>query len=442
MGLGKNPRLYPSSWVGLSLSLSLSLFLSPDVSLTLLLFLSLCLSRAPFLSLSLSSFILDSLSFTFSFSLSPPLSLFLTPSVNQVYIIGGDGTHRAADLLFEEIRRRKLKIVIATVPKTIDNDIGGMSLSHSLSPIISLSHRLSPSLSLPLSLPLSLTDISHESLSLPLSLSLSFSLSLLVIDRSFGFHTAIHEAQKAIISARVEACCTPNGIGIVKLMGRESGFIAAHATVASREVVRSLSFSLILSLSLSFSLLLSHSLFLFLSFSLPLSLSLLLSPSLILFFPYFAFLPLSPRPLSISPYLSLLPLPSISLSLCPFFLSSSQDLCLIPEVPFTFDGENGILKYIEKVLECQGHAVVVVAEGAGDNDSKEYVNLSLSLSHFFSLPPLSRPPPTLPPLSPPPPPPSLSLSLPPSLSLCFTPTGRTSLETRSYLRSELRLKPV
>ena len=68
--------------------------------------------------------------------------------VNQLYIVGGDGSHRAANDIFLEIQRRGLKVVVATVPKTIDNDIG-------------------------------------------------------VIDRSFGFYTAIEEAQKAIVSARV-----------------------------------------------------------------------------------------------------------------------------------------------------------------------------------------------------------------------------------------------
>ena len=57
-----------------------------------------------------------------------PTDLMLDPtatcSINQVYIIGGDGTHRAADVLYKEIRQRALKISIACVPKTIDNDIG------------------------------------------------------------------------------------------------------------------------------------------------------------------------------------------------------------------------------------------------------------------------------------------------------------------------------
>ncbi|XP_050366623.1 ATP-dependent 6-phosphofructokinase 6 [Argentina anserina] len=101
--------------------------------------------------------------------------------INQVYIIGGDGTQRGASAIFEEVRRRGLKVAVAGVPKTIDNDIP-------------------------------------------------------VIDRSFGFDTAVEEAQRAINAAHVEAESMDNGIGLVKLMGRYSGFIAMYATLASRDV--------------------------------------------------------------------------------------------------------------------------------------------------------------------------------------------------------------
>eukprot|EP00457_Paulinella_chromatophora_P004796 gb/GEZN01004809.1/.p1 GENE.gb/GEZN01004809.1/~~gb/GEZN01004809.1/.p1 ORF type:complete len:507 (-),score=86.60 gb/GEZN01004809.1/:379-1827(-) len=106
---------------------------------------------------------------------------FVDNGITQVYVVGGDGTHRGADRLAEEALRRKLKMTVACVPKTIDNDIA-------------------------------------------------------IIDRSFGFDTAVSEAVKAIRSAVVEASCAPNGIGLVKLMGRDAGFISAHATLASREV--------------------------------------------------------------------------------------------------------------------------------------------------------------------------------------------------------------
>jgi 6-phosphofructokinase 1 len=105
----------------------------------------------------------------------------LDHGINQIYVIGGDGTHRGADILFREARRRKVKMTVVGIPKTIDNDIG-------------------------------------------------------LIDRSFGFDTAVENAVKAIESARIEAECIPNGIGIVKLMGRHAGFIAAHSTLADRSV--------------------------------------------------------------------------------------------------------------------------------------------------------------------------------------------------------------
>ncbi|XP_078149862.1 ATP-dependent 6-phosphofructokinase 6-like [Carex rostrata] len=101
--------------------------------------------------------------------------------INQVYIIGGDGTQKGASIIYEEIQRRGLKVAVVGIPKTIDNDIE-------------------------------------------------------VIDKSFGFDTAVEEAQKAIYAAHVEAESHENGIGLVKLMGRNSGFIAMYATLASRDV--------------------------------------------------------------------------------------------------------------------------------------------------------------------------------------------------------------
>ncbi|KAF3333391.1 ATP-dependent 6-phosphofructokinase 6 [Carex littledalei] len=101
--------------------------------------------------------------------------------INQVYIIGGDGTQKGASIIYEEIQRRGLKVAVVGIPKTIDNDIE-------------------------------------------------------VIDKSFGFDTAVEEAQKAIYAAHVEAESHENGIGFVKLMGRNSGFLAMYATLASRDV--------------------------------------------------------------------------------------------------------------------------------------------------------------------------------------------------------------
>jgi len=98
--------------------------------------------------------------------------------VNLLFVIGGDGTHRGALAVSNLALERGLTISVAGVPKTIDNDIG-------------------------------------------------------LIDRSFGFESAVAEAKKAIKSAKIEASCAPNGIGIVKLMGRDSGYIAAHSTISS-----------------------------------------------------------------------------------------------------------------------------------------------------------------------------------------------------------------
>ncbi|KAK9099202.1 hypothetical protein Syun_026247 [Stephania yunnanensis] len=144
--------------------------------------------------------------------------------INQVYIIGGDGTQKGASVIFKEMRRRGLKVAIAGIPKTIDNDIA-------------------------------------------------------VIDKSFGFDTAVEEAQRAINAAHVEAESMENGIGIVKLMGRYSGFIAMYATLASRDV----------------------------------------------------------------------------------------DCCLIPESPFYLEGHGGVYEFIERRLKENGHMVIVIAEGAGQD---------------------------------------------------------------------------
>ncbi len=100
---------------------------------------------------------------------------------NLVFAIGGDGTLRGVTKLSKEINKRKLKIGLTGIPKTIDNDI-------------------------------------------PL------------IDRSFGFVTAVEEAVKVIESANVEASCVPNGVGLVKIFGRSCGFIALSATNSSRDI--------------------------------------------------------------------------------------------------------------------------------------------------------------------------------------------------------------
>ncbi|MEO0278887.1 MAG: ATP-dependent 6-phosphofructokinase, partial [candidate division WOR-3 bacterium] len=101
--------------------------------------------------------------------------------INILFTIGGDGTLKGARAIAEEIKQRALKIAVVGVPKTIDNDISYVQLS-------------------------------------------------------FGFNTAVSEAREAIRAAHTEAKGARNGVGLVKLMGRESGFIAAHATLASSQV--------------------------------------------------------------------------------------------------------------------------------------------------------------------------------------------------------------
>ncbi|MBT3274139.1 MAG: ATP-dependent 6-phosphofructokinase [Spirochaetales bacterium] len=143
-------------------------------------------------------------------------------NMNILFLIGGDGTQRAAIEIAEEVERRSLKIAVVGVPKTIDNDLA-------------------------------------------------------FIDRSFGFQTAVAEAVQTVVSAHTEAHSAINGIGLVKLMGRASGFIAANTAVASHEA----------------------------------------------------------------------------------------NFVLVPEVPFEFEGHNGFLEHLRKRIERRGHAVVIVAEGSG-----------------------------------------------------------------------------
>jgi len=142
-------------------------------------------------------------------------------NIGILFAVGGDGTLRGASAISDEIERRRLKIAVVGIPKTIDNDIS-------------------------------------------------------YIQRSFGFATAVSEAGRAINSAYIEAKGARNGIGLVKLMGRESGFIAAYAALAYSDV----------------------------------------------------------------------------------------NFCLIPEVPFSMEG---FLDAVQERLKKRGHAVIVAAEGAGQD---------------------------------------------------------------------------
>ena len=102
-------------------------------------------------------------------------------SINMLFCIGGDGTLRAARDIACEAARRGLKISVIGIPKTIDNDLA-------------------------------------------------------FIGRSFGFETAVYATGSVITAAHAEAKGAPDGIGLVKLMGRDSGFIAAYACLANSVV--------------------------------------------------------------------------------------------------------------------------------------------------------------------------------------------------------------
>lgn len=142
--------------------------------------------------------------------------------VDMLFAIGGDGTLHGAEAIHREVMKRNLKIAIVGVPKTIDNDIA-------------------------------------------------------YVEKTFGLETAFSVAAEAIRSAHTEAIGAPNGIGIVKVMGRYSGFIAANAALALNEV----------------------------------------------------------------------------------------NFVLVPEVPFDLEGPKGLFPHLKKRLQDKGHAVIIIAEGAG-----------------------------------------------------------------------------
>jgi len=102
-------------------------------------------------------------------------------NIGILFMVGGDGTLVAATKIADTITERGLKISVIGIPKTIDNDI-------------------------------------------------------YLVSRSFGFDTAVDVATQAIRSAHNESAAYPNGIGLIKLMGRHSGFIAATATLAQQDV--------------------------------------------------------------------------------------------------------------------------------------------------------------------------------------------------------------
>lgn len=144
--------------------------------------------------------------------------------INQLYCVGGDGTMRAATEMAEVVRDRGLLISVIGIPKTIDNDV-------------------------------------------------------YFCDRTFGFATAVDAARDVLEVAHVEAKGAERGIGLVKVMGRDAGFIACGATISSQKV----------------------------------------------------------------------------------------NYVLIPELPFKLQGPNGFLTELERRMDARDHALIAVAEGAGQD---------------------------------------------------------------------------
>lgn len=102
-------------------------------------------------------------------------------NINLLFAVGGDGTLRGAHSIAAEIRKRNQRISVIGIPKTVDNDLN-------------------------------------------------------LVDRTFGFETSVYAAAEVITNAHVEAKGAHNGLSIVKLMGRDSGFIAAYASLANTVV--------------------------------------------------------------------------------------------------------------------------------------------------------------------------------------------------------------
>ena len=144
--------------------------------------------------------------------------------VNILFTVGGDGTQRGANAFYQEAKKRDHPLAVVGIPKTVDNDVA-------------------------------------------------------FVARSFGYQTAVEEAKTIISRAHTEAGSVRNGVSLVKLMGRDAGYIAAGATVASQDV----------------------------------------------------------------------------------------NFVLIPEAPFALDGPGGFLAALKKRVVERQHAVVVVAEGAGQD---------------------------------------------------------------------------
>lgn len=155
--------------------------------------------------------------------------------LDMLFVVGGNGGNKAASVIATELLDRGVACSIIALPKTIDNDI-------------------------------------------------------LILDKCFGFDTSVEEAVRAVASAWTEATSARHGVGVVKLMGRQSGHIALATSLAS----------------------------------------------------------------------------------------GLADICLIPEVPVVLEGSGGVLEHLEHVLRTKGHAVIVVAEGACQEELGSSGELDLS----------------------------------------------------------------
>ena len=113
--------------------------------------------------------------------ISIAVDFLISQKVDILFTVGGDGTQRGGNALYQEALKRGHPLAVVGIPKTIDNDV-------------------------------------------------------LYVSRTFGFGTAVDEAVRVIDSAHTEARSVDNGVSVVKLMGRHAGFIAAAATVASQDV--------------------------------------------------------------------------------------------------------------------------------------------------------------------------------------------------------------
>jgi 6-phosphofructokinase 1 len=149
-------------------------------------------------------------------------------NLSILFVIGGDGSQRGAYHIAQLVAKRDLRVSVVGIPKTIDNDLA-------------------------------------------------------FIQRSFGFETAVSRAVEAVNGAHVEAHDAVNGVALVKLMGRESGFIAAYTALGTSDV----------------------------------------------------------------------------------------NYVLVPEVPFDLEGESGLLADLKRRLATRNHAVIVAAEGAGQEHLPE-----------------------------------------------------------------------